>query len=85
MCTLGTFMEDNGTIFDVVEYLHHLVGDPFIDKGEISCPSELPMDQRIEFEERAAILEYDGGLLREEAEMRALTEIVARMKETGKT
>jgi hypothetical protein len=43
-------------------------------------PSELPMDWRIEFEERAAIIEYDGGLDRQVAETRALAEILQRMK-----
>ena len=35
---------------------------------------------RYEFEERAAILEYDGGLTRENAEKQALQEIDERMK-----
>ncbi len=34
---------------------------------------------RYEFEERAAILEYDGGLTREEAEVQALREICERI------
>ena len=34
---------------------------------------------RYEFEERAAILEYDGGLTREEAEVQALQEICERI------
>jgi len=41
-------------------------------------PCALPMERRIEFEERAAILEYDGGLSREQAEERALWEIRQR-------
>ncbi len=40
----------------------------------------LPMDWRIEYEERAAILEYDGGLSRVAAEAQALTEIRRRME-----
>ena len=35
---------------------------------------------RYEFEERAAILEYDGGLTREDAETQAFDEIQERMK-----
>lgn len=35
-------------------------------------------DEREHFEERAAIMEYDGGLAREEAERLALVEVVAR-------
>jgi len=42
--------------------------------------AELPPDWRVEFEERAAIREYDGGQLREHAEAEALREIVARMR-----
>ena len=39
----------------------------------------LPIEWRIEFEERAAILEYDGGLSREGADAKALIEIRQRM------
>ena len=39
-------------------------------------PDGLPSDLRIEFEERAAIMEYDGGLPREGAEALALAEVV---------
>lgn len=35
---------------------------------------------RYEFEERAAILEYDGGLTREDAETQAFGEIQKRME-----
>ena len=34
---------------------------------------------RYEFEERAAILEYDGGLRRDEADRQALREIMERI------
>ena len=40
---------------------------------------DLPMDWRIEFEERAAILEFDGGLSRNEADSQALREIAERI------
>ena len=50
---------------------------------QISSPSDLPMDWRIEFEERAAILEYDGGLSRNNADRQALTEILERIKRFG--
>ena len=36
---------------------------------------------RYEFEERAAILEYDGGLSREQADKQAFTEIRNRIRE----
>ena len=34
----------------------------------VSDPDDLPGDWRVEWEERAAIMEYDGGLPRERAE-----------------
>ena len=47
----------------------------------VSSPGDLPIDWRIEFEERAAILEYDGGLSREEADVQALQEIAERIRD----
>ena len=47
---------------------------------QIMCPDDLHMDWRIEYEERAAILEYDGGLSREDAESKAFDEIQKRME-----
>jgi hypothetical protein len=44
---------------------------------------DLDMDWRIEWEERAAILEYDGGHLREHAEALALKEIIGQMRRAG--
>jgi hypothetical protein len=43
-------------------------------------PEDLPPDWRVEWEERAAVLEYDGGQPRERAEALALTEISLRMQ-----
>jgi hypothetical protein len=40
----------------------------------------LPASEREEVEERAAILEYEGGLSRSSAEQLAVTEIVQRRK-----
>ena len=37
---------------------------------------------RYELEERAAILEYDGGLSREDAEKQAINEIIERIRST---
>ena len=51
-----------------------------LDDLDVAGPESLPMDWRIEFEERAAILEYDGGLVREEAEIQALREINTRLR-----
>lgn len=42
-------------------------------------PWDLPADWRLEFEERAAIREYEGGQAREHAEAEAFGEIVRRM------
>ncbi|MHC4346600.1 MAG: hypothetical protein ACYSUP_18180 [Planctomycetota bacterium] len=49
----------------------------------ISSPGDLPVDWRIEFEERAAILEYDGGLSRKDADKQALQEILERLNRSG--
>ncbi len=46
-------------------------------------PEALPMDWRIEWEERAAIMEYDGGLTRERAESEAMKDIVRQMRDAG--
>jgi hypothetical protein len=43
-------------------------------------PDDLPGDWRVEFEERAAIMEFDGGLPRERAEALALAETVNRWR-----
>ena len=38
---------------------------------------------RYEYEERAGILEYDGGLSREKADIQAIKEIIERMRSCG--
>ena len=38
---------------------------------------------RYEFEDRAAILQFDGGLSREDADKQALEEILERLKRSG--
>jgi site-specific DNA-methyltransferase (adenine-specific) len=43
-------------------------------------PEELPQDWRVDWEERAAILEYDGGQPRDRAEELALAEIVGQKR-----
>ncbi len=50
-----------------------------LDLPALTGIDDLSMDWRIEFEERAAILEYDGGLTREDADKQALKEIIVRM------
>ena len=53
-----------------------------LDIFDPSNVDRLPIDWRIEYEERAAILEYDGGLTREKADSQALIEIKHRMEGT---
>ena len=68
--------------FDVVEYLDNLLrcdGDVVAD---IASPGDLPVDWRIDFEERAAILQWDGGLAREDADRQAFEEILERLKKS---
>ncbi len=43
----------------------------------------LPMKWRIEWEERAAIMEYDGGLTRARAEAEALADVLRQMHAAG--
>lgn len=50
-----------------------------LDLLALTDVDDLPMEWRIEFEERAAILEYDGGLSRNEADSQALREIAERI------
>lgn len=44
------------------------------------CPANLSGDWRDEYEERAGIMEYCGGLSRARAEALALAETVGRMR-----
>lgn len=46
---------------------------------------DLDADWRVWFEERAAIIEYDGGLPRELAEAMALVKTIRLMRESHKT
>jgi hypothetical protein len=46
-------------------------------------PGDLPGDWRIDWEERAAVMEYDGGFPRERAEALTLTEIINTMERAG--
>jgi hypothetical protein len=46
-------------------------------------PEDLPSEWHFLWDERAAIMEYDGELPRERAEALALTEIVERMRQEG--
>jgi hypothetical protein len=46
-------------------------------------PDDLPPDWRFVWEERAAIMEYDGGLPKEHAEAAALTDVLELMRRHG--
>jgi hypothetical protein len=74
--------------FNAVEYLTQLVNDSDVDECRgitveeaISWLDEQGL--RYEFEERSAILEYDGGLSRDDADVQALVEIKHRIQLLG--
>ncbi len=66
-------------MISALDRLRALRAGKSLDLPALTDIDDLPMDWRIEFEERAAILEYDGGLSREEADEQALSEIIVRM------
>ncbi len=53
-----------------------------VGDGQIT-PNDLPVEWRLEWEERAAIREYEGGQAREHAEAEALQEITERIRIAG--
>ena len=61
--------------YDAVVFLESLFQLPAV------VPGDLPADWHVLWDERAAIMEYDGGLPRELAEHLALTEVVRQMAE----
>ena len=78
--------------YDVIALLDDLFertgNDDGIKSSEVQArrsigPEALPMDWRIEWEKRAAIMEYDGGLTREHAESEALKDILRQMRDAG--
>jgi hypothetical protein len=46
-------------------------------------PADLPPDWHFLWDERAAIMEYDGGMSKEDADAAALKDILRQMKESG--
>ncbi len=56
------------------------IGGETTEISSIRSPEDIPPGWLEEFEERAAILEYDGGLTREDAETQAFDEIQKRME-----
>jgi len=71
--------------YDAVAFLESLFRQPDDPEGSAGPDPDIRVDDldpawRIEWEERAAIREYDGGLSREHAEALALADIIARMR-----
>ena len=66
-----------------LERLRVLRAGANLDPPTLIDIDDLPMDWRYEFEERAAILEYDGRLSRKKADEQALVEIKHRMRAMG--
>jgi len=65
-----------------LEYIKQITSPDFLLRNNVDDAMKQieRMGLRYEYEERAAILEYDGGLNREEAERRSLQEIEERIK-----
>ena len=62
-----------------LERLRLLRAGKDLDLPALTYIDDLPMDWRIDYEERAAILEYDAGLSRNDADSQALCEITERI------
>jgi hypothetical protein len=70
-----------------LDYIKEIIG---IKQDPLECQTQLDIEAaiqkieqagyRYEFEERAAILEYDGGLCRQDAEQQATDEIIERYR-----
>lgn len=56
---------------------------PPADPDDLPLPDHLPADWRDLWDERAAIMEFDGGLPRELAEHRALLDVPRQMADPG--
>ncbi len=70
--------------YDALAFLENLFWPQSDSAPDIGVRVEdLDPDWRIEWEERAAILEYDGGHQREHAEALALKEIIGQMRWAG--
>jgi len=67
-------------MISALDRLRALRAGEVLDTSHLTGIEDLPTEWRIDFEERAAILEYDGRLSREDAETEALDEIQERMK-----
>ena len=67
-------------MISALDRLRALRAGKSLDPPTLTDIDDLPMDWRIEFEERAAIMQIDGGLSRDEADRRAFKEILERIK-----
>ncbi len=63
--------------FDAVDFLEGLYRRPDV------TPADLPSEWHFLWDERAAIMEYDGKLPRERAEAHALTDVLRQMEAVG--
>lgn len=71
--------------FDAVAFLRSLFDDrtPARSVVPVIGPDDLPTEWHLAWDERAAIMEYDGGLTREYAEAEALKMIREEMHRHG--
>jgi hypothetical protein len=76
--------------FNAVAFLEGLFPQPDgTDADSLALPAlgftppDLPPEWHVDWDERAAILEYDGGHPRERAEALALKEILGLMRRAG--
>jgi hypothetical protein len=70
-------------MISALERLRALRATKYGEVVGINHPADLPTEWRIDWEERAAILQYDGGKSRDEAERDALREITDRLQRRG--
>jgi hypothetical protein len=72
--------------YDALTFLEGLfrqTAEQAVGSGPEIRVEDLDPEWRVEWEERAAVLEYDGGHSREHAEALALSEIIGRMHTAG--
>ena len=72
------------TLDSTLERLRALRAGKSLDSPFLIGLDDLPIDRWYEFEERAAIREYEGGLSREQANREVLAEIVERIRKMKK-
>jgi hypothetical protein len=70
-------------VYDAEEFLEGLFRPTDLPSMPDIGPDDLPPDWRYVWEERAAIMEYDGGLPKEHAEAAALADTLEVMRRAG--